>query len=262
MLLVALVLTPAARSELTAEQRQVILDEAQSAYRDGIDALRADPVGAARSFATAAARYRQLVDDGVINGRLLYNLGNALLQRGDVGEAILAYRSAETLIPGDPRLEHNLEYARSLRRDRIGATGGRELVDALLAWHERTTAATRFIVFAVTWIGLWGVMTVNLLVPHVAWRWLAGGLAVLSLACGVSLAFDLLAPPREGVIVADEVTVRKGNGEGFDPLFAEPLHQGVEFRLVEQRPDWLHIELANGARGWIREGQAGMVGGG
>ena len=43
----------------------------------------------------------------VVNGALLYNLGNARLQAGDVGKAIVSYRRAERLIPGDERLELN-----------------------------------------------------------------------------------------------------------------------------------------------------------
>jgi SH3-like domain-containing protein len=48
------------------------------------------------------------------------------------------------------------------------------------------------------------------------------------------------------------VVVRKGNGEGYDPQFEQPLHDGIEFRVIEQRGGWLRIELADGNQGWVR----------
>ena len=63
---------------------------------------------------------------------------------------------------------------------------------------------------------------------------------------------------RDGVVLTDDVVVRKGNSEGFEPQFLEPLHQGVEFRVLEQRTGWLSIELPDGKTGWIRADAAGV----
>ncbi len=86
--------------------------------------------------------------------------------------------------------------------------------------------------------------------------------AVGWIAVGVSVAAQLIGEHRtpEGVVVVDDVVVRKGNSEGFEPQFAESLHQGVEFRVVEERPGWLHIRLSNDKSGWIRTEQAELIG--
>jgi len=47
--------------------------------------------------------------------------------------------------------------------------------------------------------------------------------------------------------------VRKGNGEGYAPQFEQPLHEGVEFTILEQRGGWMHIELTDGNSGWVRQ---------
>ncbi len=64
---------------LSGGQRQQILDEARQAYDGGVAALRTDPVRADELFADSARRFKQLVADGVVNGQLQYNLGNAYL---------------------------------------------------------------------------------------------------------------------------------------------------------------------------------------
>jgi tetratricopeptide (TPR) repeat protein len=254
--------TAAAPARLTDLQRATILAEAQDAYDRAVATRRTDPEAARALFRNAAERFGQLADDGVANGALHYDLANAYLQAGELGRAILHYRAAEKLSPGDSRVQHNLEHARSLVRSRIAPSGERALGRALLGWHSGTTLRSRFAVFAAAWVAFWIVLGLNLFRPRAWWKWLALTAGIVWLACGASVAVDaLLAGDRlEGVVVADDVVVRMGNGEGYEPRFEEPLQQGVEFRVLEQRPNWLRIELANEKTGWIRADQAGLLG--
>ncbi len=233
-----------AHGQLSGGQRQQILDEARQTYDGGVAALRTDPVHAAELFADSALRFEQLVADGVVNGRLQYNLGNAYLQMGELGRAILHYRAAEQIIPRDPKLRHNLTYARSLTESRIAVSGERALRTALLGWHRSTSIGARFVVFVTAYTLCWVLLTVNLLSSRSWWRWPAVAAAIVWIALGVSVAADTFGASdhREGVVIVDDVVVRKGNGEGFEPRFEQPLHQGVEFRVLEQRPGWLSIE--------------------
>ncbi len=249
-------------AELTDQQRMSTLAQAQEAYDRGVSVGRGQPQEAEASFRRAAERFQQLVDDGLENGRLYYNLANAYLQAGETGRAILHYRKAQRLIPGDAKLEHNLEYARSLRRNRIAPSGQRALAAALLGWHQRTSLGARFNVFAVFYLGFWLLLTGQILRPRPLLRWLIGPAAVIWIGCGLSVATDVLFEGRlgEGVVLADDCVVRKGNSEGFEPQFAQPLHQGVEFGIVETRPGWLLIELPDQKTGWIRADQVGLVG--
>ena len=248
-------------ADLTPQQRREVLAEAQQAYDRGVEILRSRPDEAAEQFRLAAARFQMLVDDGVANGRLYYNLGNAYLQAGEVGRAILQYRRAERFIAGDDRLEGNLRYARSLRRDQIAPSGERALADALLSWHHTTSATTRMWVFAVAYVLFWLLLISWIFRRAGLWRYVAGGCAVLWIACGASLAVELtsIGENLDGVILRDEVIVRKGNGEGFAPQFEQPLHEGVEFSVMEKRGDWLSIELPDGKTGWIPAAAAGLI---
>jgi len=259
-ILAAALSTNAATAELTVQQQRQILSDARVAYDAGVAALRTDPEQAAQSFADSARRFEQLVDDEVDNGRLHYNLANAFLQMGKVGRAILHYRVAETLIPGDRNLRHNLRYARTLVQSHIADSGSRALSAALLAWHHDTPVRSRVTVFLAAYALCWILLTVNLVVPRPWYRWPAVIAAVVWIGCAGSVGADLLDADRhrDGVVLTDDVVVRKGNSEGFEPQFQEPLHQGVEFRVLEQRTGWLSIELPDGKTGWIPADEAGV----
>jgi len=252
----------AARAQtLTHDQKERLLAEASTAFNRGKELERSDPAGASEAFAEAVSRYEALVDAGVRNGRLFYNLGNAELQRGRLGAAILNYRRAQELIPGDRRLQENLRVARELCRTQIPPRGSSEFVRTLFFLHYQTSLRTRFAAGLVCYVLFWLVLILRLYAPRLPVRALAGVLAAAWVGLGISVLVDWQVEGRKqaGVVLADEVIVRKGDSETYDPKFQQPLHEGTEFTVLESRGDWLLIELADGKTGWIPADRAGMV---
>ena len=252
---------PGVAAELSREQQEQILDEAQEAYGQGVAILRTDPVRAREFFQSAAQRFELLIDEGILNGRLMYNLANAQLQAGRLGPAIANYRRAELLLPGDARLMSNLNYARSLRRNQFAADGRQALLDALLNWHRHTSLKLRSRYFAIFNGVFWLILLGWLFKRTSPWRYATITCAILWGGLGISVGSDLMNAGINpgGVMIVDDVIVRKGNGDGFEPQFEETLHQGVEFQLIEQRADWIHIRLPNAATGWIHMAQAELL---
>ena len=85
-----------------------------------------------------------------------------------------------------------------------------------------------------------------------------GGITIMMV---VSLVMDdiTLSTLKDGVITAEEVVARKGDGIAYQRSFVDPLHQGTEFRLLEERAGWYYIELTDGRTGWIPDTSAEMV---
>ncbi len=82
-------------------------DRANTAYVNG-------------DYAGAIAIYESILDRGLSSARLYYNLGNAYFQGGPHGqEAILFYRRALRLRPGNEDVRHNLEVAEARTKDDI-----------------------------------------------------------------------------------------------------------------------------------------------
>lgn len=236
--------------------------QANALFRQASDLAQKDPGAARELFASAAMHFERLTGDGGIrNGRLYYNLGNTYFRMGDLGRSILNYRRAQLLIPGDPELLRNLEYARSRRPDRIPSPEPRLLLDALFFWHYDLPLAWKRGLFLASSSAFWLVACLFLVTRRPSLKWsmaVTGTLGVLLLG---SLAVDQasLWRDRSGVVLAPEVVARKGDGETYQPSFQEPLHAGTEFELLERRPGWWEVRLADGRECWLPVGTAELV---
>jgi len=241
-------------------QRRALLEEAQAAYDRGIDRRPTDPVTARSAFEEAARRFEQVAGAGPPNGWVWYAAGNAHLQADRVGRAILAYRRAERLLGAEPRLVHNLEQARARRPGRLGGDGAGALLDRA-ANLGRVLSPARWLWLATVAWGLgWVVLAVRLLRAR-------PGLAAVAAVC-LGLAVAALAIPwitartgRDAVVLAEEVFVRRGAGDGFERVFAEPIREGAELRVIGERRGWVNVGIPGSGEGWVPASAVGLVAG-
>jgi hypothetical protein len=256
ILLAALASAPAASAQpIERAEAEALFREANRLFHQGNQSAETDSARAYELYRGAALRYERLIREGEIrNGRLYYNLGNARFQMNDLGRAILNYRRAARLLPGDDNIERNLEYARTRRLDRFDEMVETRVLKTLLFWHYDLSARVRTALFALFWAGLWCAAAVRLFR-----RELIPGLLPAVLGLGAAMFFGSIAAEQTpasgeafGVVVAEETVARRGDGESYQPAFTEPLHAGVEFRLLEDRPGWRDVELPDGRTCWIR----------
>lgn len=254
---------------VTPSDPNAMLLAAQDSFDQGMALIRSDPAEARRRFAESASLYAALVDGGANTAAIHFNLGNARFQAHMLGPAIASYLRAMRASPGDDRVLRNLAHARSQVSDRFERAGSTTLLESVATWWHVLSTASRLRLAAVAWVLLWLLVGLRILRPRLfagegaalAFRLGSGAAALVGVVLAITVAADLALEhfrPR-GVIVEDGVIVRKGNGEGFEPQFQESLGEGVEFRVLDQRPGWVQIELPNGRSGWIREGEAEVI---
>ncbi len=260
-MVLALLLAPAARGqqatatdEPSRSDLMLTLSEALRAFDRGSALLTTAPNQALTAFRDARDGFQFAVDAGVENGRLYYNLGNTHVRLGEIGLAIAAYRRAERMISGDEQLKANLRFARSLTRDHIEPAGKRALLETVFSWHYALPLWLRLSVGLAFYSVFWILLAIRVLTRARIGYPLAACLVIcVTLAASVLIDLPARGVATEGVLIANDVVVRKGNGQGYDPQFKQPLHQGVEFELLEGRGGWVHLELADGNRGWVRQ---------
>ena len=221
---------------------------------------RANRLYEAGKYAEAKNLYERLVRDGYSGANLYYNIGNACVKLDRKGEAILYYRKALALRPRDQDARSNLDYARSLVRDRIEAPPRPWPVRRWNAFISGFTARELLAAAAVFYWGLVAVLVVIVYAP--------GARRPLSRAAAVLLALLLVAGAgafcrfreegrRQAVVLASEATVRYGPSEKDVPAFV--LHEGAEVEIRNERGGWCQIALPDGKAGWVEKTKLGIV---
>ncbi|HCP99202.1 MAG TPA: hypothetical protein DIT99_00205, partial [Candidatus Latescibacteria bacterium] len=85
-------------------------------------------------FAEAGRTYERIVQRGIQNGYVYFNLGNAYFKQQRIGQAILAYERASRLIPRDDDVKTNLSVVNLKTLDQIATETpwpGQRLLDAV-----------------------------------------------------------------------------------------------------------------------------------
>ena len=88
------------------------------------------------------------------------------------------------------------------------------------------------------------------------------GVMLLLFVCmitSVVVEWHALSTHRSGVILLEFVISRQGDSDNYPQSFNEPLHAGVEFDVIEQRPGWLHIKLSNDQDTWVPDYSAELI---
>jgi tetratricopeptide (TPR) repeat protein len=223
--------------------------EASKKFQDAqeIYNLAEDP----EDFLRAASLYEQILDEGIENGAVLYNLGNAYMQADERGRAIAAYRKAKRYLPRDPFLDANLDYALG---DRVPNEGRQSILDHVLFWKDWLSYPEKYSLFT-------GAAGLCLLLALIAlyspkprmWKRILSAVLVISVFLGFAAGYDTyrFAIKKHGVIIVDDVIARKGNSETYEPSFTDTLAEGKEFEILDERSGWYLVRIPEGPEGWI-----------
>jgi tetratricopeptide (TPR) repeat protein len=241
-------------ASLNDAQIAALYTEAKDFFKQADEKAVRYPEQAQALYSKAAMRYERIIREGEIrNGKLFYNLGNVYFRMNDVGRAILNYRRAMLYTPNDSNLKQNLAYAREKRRDQIGEKQETQVLKTLFFWHYDLSKKVRVIAFAVSFALIWIFACIRIFTRRPFLVWYIASAGVLSLLFVGPLVAEEISfhKTRAGVITAGEVVARKGNSETYEPSFKEPLHAGTEFVLLEERGNWLNIELSDSRTCWV-----------
>ncbi len=221
-------------------------------FLDGISAYKAG------DYAGAAAAFTELTQEKIQNGKLYYNLANAHLKNGDLGHAILWYERALKLIPDDPDLRFNHEYARSLVKD-APEKEGIGLRGVFFFWNDLLgTKTIRWTAILLNLL-LWLILGFRLMRGK---RPLKGGVHLLLI---VSLIFTGTAlygytdgtAGQSGIILPAQVSVRSGLSKSATELFL--LHAGTKVTIQKEKEGFYRIGFSESKIGWVPASDVGAI---
>jgi hypothetical protein len=193
----------------------------------------------------AIAGWEALLNEGQIYPEVLFNLGNAYYRNGNIGQAIRAYRHAQTLAPRDPDIRANLGFAAQTAGIALPV---RPPIPALLLevsqteWRRLGSGCFWLFVLALAaWI-LWPRF-------RFATRPAAIILSAMLLVAlgGLWMQRELRRIP-ECVVMTDDHKVRSGPLESATPILS--VAEGTIVRRLDQRGNWMEIQFES-TRGWL-----------
>lgn len=212
----------------------------------------------AGDYRAAAAQFEAIARSGVRNGRLFYDLGNACLKDHRLGPAILWYERALKLMPDDPDLHFNLNYARSLTKDAPGEVAS-PLARIFFFWEYYLSADAV----------IWSAIGFNLLFWVLLGAWRLRRRRVLircaMAAAAAALIFVLTAGynyyeaghPSTAIVLPDQAAIRSGLEDSSTQLFV--LHAGAKVRVLKQRRNYYQIRFSADKIGWVGKDKIGII---
>ena len=228
---------------------------AQEQARQYLSALGAYKAG---NYQAAIEGLEQIAQSGVRSGGLYYNLGNAYLKHGELGPAILWYERAVTLIPNDPDLRFNLDYARSLTKDAVEETSI-SLVRIFFFWKYQISKQMMIVLAIGGNLVFWCLAVAWRITGKRILRRMAMVVLIPSVICILTAGFNFYesANLKLAIILPQEAPIRSGWEETSVELFV--LHAGAKVRVVKSTSDHLLIQFAEDKMGWINSERIGLI---
>ncbi len=200
--------------------------------------------------ADAIRSYEEIIENGVRDPAVYYNLGNAYYKNNQLGRAVLAYKRALRLSSRDADIKNNLEYVLSFIKEERPKSPIEKLLDRLFNIVS-LNALTLFVHY--TYILLFIILAVYLFVKRKPLFWINVSLGIMLLLSGAWLYGRIYSREiiKKAVVIVTQGQVRNGPGEDYSVAFTVP--EGKELVIIERRNPWYEIGVKEkGIRGWIR----------
>jgi len=243
-LILALLILPAnfAYSAEDAQEPRSLFYKANSLYEQ-------------REYEKASQEYANILNSNIESGALYFNIGNTFFKMGKMGYAILSYKKAQRLMPGDSDIKSNLAYAESLTEDSALQALRQNKVAWLFKFPFREYSLnTVSIILLILYIMLIAMLLIGIIYPVFKRR-----MAILfyPVLIGFILtlgAFSIRYYDEEmlshGVIVAKEAECKYEPIEKSNNYFT--LKEGQEVLVLKARSGWSRIRRLDGKLAWVK----------
>ncbi|MFH1259417.1 MAG: tetratricopeptide repeat protein [Elusimicrobiota bacterium] len=205
-----------------------------------------------KNYAQAVEKYQQLLEAGVKNAEVYYNLANGYFKDRQLGRARLCYERAYRLAPNDEDVIFNLNYLRSLIKE--PPINFWEILYNSIALHYLTYLASGFyfiffiffsiLIFRRSKISFYGSL------------FLGSILFLLVIWWGSRFYSQELV--KTAIVINVSAEARNGPGEDYSLGFTVP--EGRKVVILEERNEWYAIGLRKeGLKGWLLKNQVEKI---
>lgn len=219
-----------------------------------IDAIKDYKAG---EFEQAAMKFEIIAQNKIKNPYLYYNIGNAYLKAKDIGHAILWYERAKRIIPNDPDLNFNLDYANGFVKDK--KEDQIKIVEILFFWDKLISVKLiQIIAVCLSFIFfIWAA------IQAVRRQKVFSGFGIILFSIFIIFTAIVFVNYYKqvalvnAVIVTKEAPIRSGMTETATKLFT--LHAGTKIKIIQQRDGYLKVKFSKDKIGWVAIDQAVII---
>lgn len=196
---------------------------------------------------------KTLADRPYRNGYLLYNLGNAYVKQGRIGQAVASYLGARALLPRDADVASNLSITLTKNNIHLLPQLPSGRTQPLLIPSTAFTSRELFVVamvfgFAAALLFLAGALWIRYIKLSLILGSALGAVFLLTLTAGALNHFQRV---KWGAVTKSDVPVYRAPGEQGEALLK--LIEGTCFAVPasQSHESWLPITLSDGRTGWL-----------
>ncbi|NQT23211.1 MAG: tetratricopeptide repeat protein, partial [Candidatus Omnitrophica bacterium] len=207
----------------------------------------------------AIREYKKLLERGLEDGNLYYNLGNAYFKKGELGEAIVNYERAKRLIPRDRDLEANYKHAGSLVKGKGAPFKKIWILRLLDNFFNSFTLNTMTIMISLLYlaIALTIIVGVVLRIPRMQKVLVLVILGGLFLVNAVFLRNRISLLNKEAIAIKEKADVRFGPFQRATTHFT--LYEGTKVEVLSRKDEWAKVRRPDGKVGWVKSDTLEMI---
>ena len=219
-------------------------------------------------YQRAIEQWERLVELGVWDADVFYNLGTAYAREGRIGPAILNFERALLIDPGNVEARENLQALRQwVAHRRTEAGEDADLDPPRTFWMSllaRVTPMQVTVPFLICWVGFFLMLSVRRLTEREVAR-LAISIVAVVLGAGAIVGGALVAGKasydhevREAIATRTErAPLYEGPGEAFHRV--GDVREGDRLRVLDREGEWMLLRDQRGLEGWGRDSDFGEL---
>lgn len=237
-----------------AQRLDEIFDRANQAYFEG-------------NYRRALRDYNLLVESGVDDPDVSYNLAVSHGRIGEYGQAIRYFERTLRLRPDDPEAEEGLRAAQGALERRLSTQHANAIVESEPSFGEAVVrgwseGALAWIVLMLNALVLVGVMVFRFTQRETA-RLALGiaipllGVCLVIASLGLAIKAGVFRDGEMAIVTAQEGFLREGPDERA--VSRGPALEGERAQIVDQQGQWVRVQLGAGRQGWMHEAEVGSI---
>ena len=256
ILMAFLVVASTAHAEVDTTAMKGVESTAQEVLPASTEALwdAANTAYINNEYSRAEELYEAILQQGEQSAKLFYNLANACFKQEELGRAILYYKRALRLSPGDDDIRYNLSVVEARTKDTIDQIPEFFLTTWLRSLRQTMSATAWSVISILALVTMLALVLFYLLAQRLSLRKMGfyGTLAALLLFV-VTTWFAATSRTEqigdhEAVVVALSAAVKASPDSAATDLFV--LHEGTVVEITNRLGEWCEVMIADGKKGW------------